>query len=126
MQLVDQSHQLAEVAIQRVLELYNRILGTQANKPKAGYVAGAVAAFVLYRAYSAIALPPKALRRLPYINKFRVIWSTLRGDTPWVQFRKLYAPALAKSRDLGMYVVSDLTNLGLIWLYEMFLINMSS
>jgi hypothetical protein len=108
MLVTENSQQLIDTATRKVIELYNRVLGTQSNKQKLPYIAGAVAAVVLYKAYSVIALPPKALRGLPYINNFKVIWSTLRGDTPWIQYKKLYAPALAKSNNLGMYVVSEI------------------
>ncbi|CAO3683430.1 unnamed protein product [Umbelopsis vinacea] len=104
--LTENSHQLIDTTTKKIIELYNRVLGTQSNKQKLPYIAGAVAAVVLYKVYSVIALPPKALRGLPYINNFKVIWSTLRGDTPWIQYKKLYAPALARSNNLGMYVRS--------------------
>lgn len=108
MLVTENSHQLIDTTTKKIIELYNRVLGTQSNKQKLPYIAGAVAAVVLYKAYSVIALPPKALRGLPYINNFKVIWSTLRGDTPWIQYKKLYAPALARSNNLGMYVVSEI------------------
>ncbi|KAI8575071.1 hypothetical protein K450DRAFT_263489 [Umbelopsis ramanniana AG] len=104
MMLSESSQQLFDITSKRAIELYNRVLGSPSKKQNTTYIVGAVTAFVLYRFYTAIALPPKALRRLPYVNNFRVIWSTLRGDTPWVQFKKLYAPALAKSNESGMYV----------------------
>lgn len=108
MLVTDNLQPLFDIANKRAIELYDRLLGFQSKKQNTKYIIGAAIALVFYRAYTAIALPPKALRRLPYVNNFRVIWSTLRGDTPWVQFKKLYAPALSKSNDLGMYVVSDL------------------
>jgi hypothetical protein len=99
---------LFDIATKRAIELYNRVLGSQSKKQNIEYIVGAATALVLYRVYTVIALPPKALQGLPYVNNFRVIWSTLRGDTPWDQLKKLYAPALSKSNERGMYVVSDL------------------
>jgi hypothetical protein len=107
MLVTENSQKLIDVATKRAIELYDRVLGSQSKKQTLQFIAGAATACILYRIYTVIALPPKALRRLPYVNNLRVIWSTLRGDTPWVQFKKLYAPALAKSNERGMYVVSE-------------------
>ncbi|KAM3583176.1 hypothetical protein VKS41_004927 [Umbelopsis sp. WA50703] len=104
MLVTENSQKLIDVATKRAIELYDRVLGSQSKKQTLQFIAGAATACILYRIYTVIALPPKALRRLPYVNNLRVIWSTLRGDTPWVQFKKLYAPALAKSNERGMYV----------------------
>jgi hypothetical protein len=108
MLVTDNLQPLFDITTKRAIELYNLVLGSQSKKQNTKYIVGGAIALVLYRAYTAIALPPKALRRLPYVNNLRVIWSTLRGDTPWVQLKKLYAPALSKSNEQGMYVVSDL------------------
>lgn len=111
------SQKLIEVTTKRAIELYDHLLGSQSKKQTLPFIAGAATAFILYRVYTVIALPPKALRGLPYVNNLRVIWTTLRGDTPWVQFKKLYAPALAKSNERGMYVVSNHSRFTLILYY---------